>query len=76
VAHIFDAAGHRVYRASHGAFMSATALFLHVVRSDKSETEAAAAVLEWVDAVQQEAPGAVMGIVWTRVDMKVEAEDE
>ena len=69
VANIFDAAGHRVYRASHGAFMSDDALFLHVVRSDKSEEEAAAAVLEWVEAVQQEAPGAVMGVVWTHVDL-------
>jgi hypothetical protein len=43
VVHIYDAAGHRVYRASYGAFMSA-------------------AVLEWVEAVQQEAPGAVMGL--------------
>jgi GTPase SAR1 family protein len=59
VANIFDAAGHRVYHTTHGAFMSDDALFLHVVRSDKSEEEAAAAVLEWVEAVQQEAPGAV-----------------
>ncbi len=76
VAHIFDVAGRRVYRASHGAFMSADTLFLHVVRSDNSEESAAAAVLEWVESVQQEAPGAVMGVVWTRVDLEVEAEDE
>jgi hypothetical protein len=64
VVHIYDATGHGVYRASHGAFMSAEALFLHVVRSDASEAEAAAAVLEWEEAVQQEAPGAVvMGLV-------------
>jgi GTPase SAR1 family protein len=69
VAHIFDAAGHRVYRASHGAFMSADALFLLVVNSDAPEAAAAAAVLEWVEAVQQEAPGAVMGVVWTHVDL-------
>ena len=69
VAHIYDAAGHRVYRASHGAFMSADALFLHVVNSDAPEASAAAAVLEWVEAVQQEAPGAVMGVVWTHVDL-------
>jgi hypothetical protein len=48
VAHIFDAAGHRVYRATHGAFMSANALFLHVVRSYKSEEAAAAAVLRFL----------------------------
>jgi GTPase SAR1 family protein len=69
VANIYDVAGHRVYRASHGAFMSADALFLHVVRSDAPEASAAAAVLEWVEAVQQEAPGAVMGVVWTHVDL-------
>ena len=69
MAHIYDAAGHRVYHATHGAFMTDDALFLHVVRSNKSEEEAAAAVLEWVEAVQQEAPGAVMGIVWTHVDL-------
>jgi len=28
-----------------------------------------AAVLEWVEALQQEAPGAVMGVVWTHVDL-------
>jgi GTPase SAR1 family protein len=69
VANIYDAAGHRVYHATHGAFMSDNALFLHVVRSNTSEEEAAAAVLEWVEAVQQEAPGAVMGVVWTHVDL-------
>ena len=26
------------------------------------------AVLEWVEVVQQEAPGAVMGVVWTHDD--------
>ena len=65
VANIYDAAGHRAYRASHGLFMSTAALFLHVVRADMSEDQAAAAVLEWVDAVQQQAPGSVMGVVWT-----------
>jgi Leucine-rich repeat (LRR) protein/uncharacterized caspase-like protein/GTPase SAR1 family protein len=75
VAHIYDAAGHSVYHASHGAFMSAEALFLHVVRSDKSEEEAAAAVLEWVEAVQQEAPGAAMGVVWTHADLLVGDEE-
>ena len=48
VAHIYDAAGHRVYRASHGAFMSAEALFLLVVRSDDPEDKTTAAILEWV----------------------------
>jgi hypothetical protein len=33
-------------------------------------------VLEWVEAVQQEAPGAVMGVVWTHVDLKVEVEED
>ena len=53
VAHIHDAAGHCVYRASHGPFMSTEALFLHVVRSDAPEGKAAAAVLAWFEAVQQ-----------------------
>jgi hypothetical protein len=54
--------------------MSREALFLHVVRSVNadgtivSEDKAAVAVLEWVEAVQQEAPGAVMGVVWTHDD--------
>ena len=68
VVHIYDAAGHRVYRASHGGFVSAETFFLHVVRSDASEAEAAAAVLEWVEAVQQEASdasSASCGHVWT-----------
>jgi GTPase SAR1 family protein len=69
VANIYDAAGHRVYSASHGLFMSAAALFLHVVRADTSKDQAAATVLEWVEAVQQEAPGSVMGVVWTHVDL-------
>jgi hypothetical protein len=51
--------------------MSAGALFLHVLRMDMSESsedEAVKALLEWVGAVQQEAPGAVMSVVWTHVD--------
>jgi len=68
VANIFDAAGQRVYRATHGFFMSPGALFLHVVRCDMPEDAAVAALLEWVEAVQQEAPGAVMGLVWTHTD--------
>ena len=68
IANIYDAAGQRVYRATHGFFMSAGALFLHVVRCDLSEDAAVAALLEWVEAVQQEAPGAVMALVWTHSD--------
>ena len=68
VANIFDAAGQRVYRATHGFFMSSGALFLHVVRCDMPEDVAVAALLKWVEAVQQEAPGAAMGLVWTHVD--------
>ena len=68
VANVYDAAGHRVYRATHGLFMSEGALFVHVLRSDMAEAAAAAALMEWVEAVQQEAPGAVMGVVWTHVD--------
>jgi Leucine-rich repeat (LRR) protein len=68
VANIYDAAGQRVYRATHGLFMSAGALFLHVVRSDMPEEEAVETLLEWVEVVQQEAPGAVMGVVWTHID--------
>ena len=48
--------------------MSEGALFLHVVRSDSNEDVAVASLLEWVEMVQQEQPGAVMGVVWTRVD--------
>jgi len=69
VANIFDAAGQRVYRATHGFFMSPGALFLHVVRCDMPEDAAVAALLAWVDAVQQEAPGAVMSLVWTHTDI-------
>jgi len=68
VANIYDAAGQRVYRATHSIFMSTGALFLHVVRCDMAEEKAVAVLLEWVEFVQQEAPGAVMGIVWTHVD--------
>jgi hypothetical protein len=69
VANICDAAGQRVYRVTHGLFMSAGALFLHVVRSDIQEDEAVETLLEWVEVVQQEAPGAVMGVVWTHIDV-------
>jgi len=69
VANIYDAAGQRVYRATHGVFMSPGALFLHVLRCDMSEERAVSALLEWVQAVQQEAPGAVMGVVWTHIDI-------
>ena len=72
VANIYDAARQRVYRATHGFFMSAGAFFLHVVRSDMSEDAAVAALLEWVEAVQQEASGAVMGVLWTHVDWAVD----
>ena len=58
-----------MYRASHGAFMSPEALFLHVVRADAPKAKVAEAVLEWMEAVQQEAPGAVMGVVCTHVDL-------
>jgi len=68
VANIFDAAGQRVYQATHGFFMSPGALFLHVVRCDMPDDAAVASLLEWVEAVQQEAPGAVMGLVWTHTD--------
>jgi hypothetical protein len=74
VSNIYDAAGQRVYRATHPLFMSQEALFLHVVRSVDadgtivSESKAAVTVLEWVEAVQQEAPGAVMGVLWTHDD--------
>ena len=43
VANIYDAAGQRVYRATHGLFMSPGALFLHVVRADQPEEAAVAA---------------------------------
>jgi GTPase SAR1 family protein len=46
VVNIYDAAGQRVYRATHGLFMSAGALFLHVVRSDMLEDEAVETLLE------------------------------
>ena len=36
--------------------------------SESSEDETVQALLEWVGAVQQEAPGAVMAVVWTHVD--------
>jgi len=68
VANIYDAAGQRVYRATHGFFMSPGALFLHVVRCDSPEEKSVAGLLEWVEAMQQEAPGAVMGIVWTHIE--------
>jgi hypothetical protein len=74
VSYIYDAAGQHVYRATHPLFMSREALFLQVVRSVNadgtivSEGKAAVAFLEWVEAVQQEAPGAVMGVVWTHDD--------
>ena len=68
VVNVYDAAGHCVYRATHGLFMSEDALFLHVARSDATEDAAVAALLEWIEAVQQEAPGATMGVVWTHVD--------
>jgi hypothetical protein len=41
VANIYDAAGQRVYRATHGLFMSAGTLFLHVVRRNAAETKKA-----------------------------------
>jgi hypothetical protein len=69
VANIYDAAGQRVHRATHGLFMSAGALFLDVVQSDIPEDEAVETLLEWVEVVQQEAPGAVMGVLWTHIDV-------
>jgi len=69
----YDAAGHRVYRASHGAFMSPEALFLHVVRTTGAGA-AAAAVLAWLEAVQQEAPGAVMGVDCAPTDTQQQTE--
>jgi len=57
-----------VYRATHGFFMSVGALFLYVVRCDMPEDAVVATLLDWVETVQQEALGAVMGIVWTHID--------
>jgi len=68
VINFYDAAGHEVYRASHGMFMSADAMFVHVVRSNTSEKEAVDALLSWIEAVNHEVPGAVMGVVWTHLD--------
>jgi hypothetical protein len=69
VAKIYDAGGQPVHRATHGLFMSAGALFLDVVQSDIPKDEAVETLLEWVEVVQQEAPGAVMGVVWTHIDV-------
>jgi hypothetical protein len=69
VANIYDAAGQRVYRATHELFMSLGALYLHAVRMNQPEDAAGAGLVEWVCAVQQEAPGAVMGIMWTHMDV-------
>ena len=66
VVNICDIAGQRVYRASHLLFTTDEALFLHVFKSDASEDDAVMVVLEWVEAVQQAAPSAVM---WTRFDL-------
>ena len=71
VVNVYDAAGQVVYRATHGLFMSEGALFLHVVRCDMAEDAAVEALVEWVEAVQQEAPGAVMGVVFTHADLVV-----
>ena len=54
VANIYNAAGQRMYRATHGFFMSPGTLFLHVVRSNLPEEETVMALLEWVvQAVMQ-----------------------
>ena len=47
VVNIYDNVGQRVYRASQPVFMTDEALFLHVVKTDASEDEVIAAVLEW-----------------------------
>jgi GTPase SAR1 family protein len=51
VVNIYDTVGQCVYRETHGLFMSAGALFLHVVRSDVREDEAVETLLEWVEVV-------------------------
>jgi len=68
VANIYDLGGHHVYRATHGYFMSDGALFLIIVRSDVTMDEACETILVWMESVQQESPGAIIGIVWTHVD--------
>jgi len=55
--------------AAAGNSQCPKALFLHVVCSDAPEGTAADTVLAWLEAVQQEAPGAVMGVVFTHADL-------
>jgi len=42
------------------------------VRCDMLEEKAVATLLEWVESVQQEVPGAVIGVVWTHTDWFVD----
>ena len=83
VAQVYDAAGQKVYRATHGLCMSSGALYVLVVSQDgegpdrswsncAEESYCSAAVEEvwsWIEAVQVQAPGAFVAVVWTHVDL-------
>eukprot|EP00961_Rhodomonas_salina_P134904 1814610-Rhodomonas_salina.1 len=68
VAMIYDAAGHKVYQATHGLFMTSEDLFVNVVSAAGPEEDAERSLLAWIAMVQMHAPGAPMVIIWTHKD--------
>ena len=82
VARVYDAAGQRVYRATHGLCTTSGALYvlaispLQSTASDapgrlKSQGAAEEELWSWFEAVQVQAPGACFAIVWTHMEPKM-----
>eukprot|EP00286_Rhodomonas_abbreviata_P001108 CAMPEP_0181288846 /NCGR_PEP_ID=MMETSP1101-20121128/560_1 /TAXON_ID=46948 /ORGANISM="Rhodomonas abbreviata, Strain Caron Lab Isolate" /LENGTH=2036 /DNA_ID=CAMNT_0023393015 /DNA_START=546 /DNA_END=6656 /DNA_ORIENTATION=+ len=67
VVHIYDAAGQKVYRATHGIFFSPEALFVLTINA-QDET-AADAILMWMEVLQQHCSNPLVLLVFTHMDI-------
>jgi len=79
VARVYDAAGQRVYRATHGLCTSAGALYVLAISPFelspvdtqsrlKSREDAEEEIWSWLEAVQAQVPGACFAVIWTHLD--------
>ena len=79
VARVYDAAGQRVYRATHGLCTSAGALYVLAISPFelspvdtqsrlKSREDAEEEIWSWLEAVQVQVPGACFAVIWTHLD--------
>ncbi|KAJ1483264.1 hypothetical protein T484DRAFT_1800922 [Baffinella frigidus] len=69
VARVYDAAGQTVYRATHSLCISSGAMYVLVLSAAGSRTATVEEVWSWLEAVQVQAPGAFVAVVWTHLDL-------